>query len=233
MISSHKEIKDSFYKNGFEICYGFSFTEELASKFFSKNIEGNHHLIRTGFFIGNTKNLWPFFVKEFSCSQLLQSDSDPFDTFVEQTVKSISTKHKLSKKIIFAHQPSFSDIDENSFFPFQRFAEHIELAKIGANHLSFHPTYGYWFSMRALVFSDEALPLVNTQYNWQTDPCTRKCSDYCGKAENTNNEKDWEAELARRSSCPFASEFRFSKDQSEYHYTHNKSMLMKLKGVSL
>jgi hypothetical protein len=197
---------------GYEIIYPF-LTQDYHSKQFKIN--------RTAFMVCNTKAFWNKFVKRLKKEAL---SSNPVDETVEKDISSIF--QESDKVTIFYSHKRY----ENEFIPFQKIAHQTGMAYFDkTSHLSIHPTYGPWFSMRAIVIFDENM-------NLEISSTVLKIPEFLDENSLKNDVdkvltnqfstwKDWVKIRDRVSEMIGSNEHRFSDDQIRYHYTKDKFVL--------
>jgi hypothetical protein len=151
-----------------------------------------------GILIGNTRALWPIFVKE------RRDEPDPLERYVERVIGA------LYDRVFYAHQKY-----DGAFLPFQKIAIAAGFGALAPSRLVVHPIYGPWFALRAIAIVDgvppSRLPIAQ--------PC--HCEETCAAALDHAfaNPFEWRAWLAVRDACALRA-WRYSDEQIEYHYTH-------------
>ncbi|MBI2026197.1 MAG: hypothetical protein HYS98_00050 [Deltaproteobacteria bacterium] len=129
-----------------------------------------------GLLIGNSKHLWPLFLKDYKESADLKKSHHPLDSYTTCKINKIFDNFKVQHKIIFVHRKIQNKIpiprsalpprdgredhsqddkrnprDDTTYFPFQRLARFSGLADLSPSFLNIHPTFGPWFALRAVV----------------------------------------------------------------------------------
>lgn len=170
-----------------------------------------------GLVIGNTRKLWPPFVREH------RSDvPHPLDRYVtEHVTRIVLEATTLSTRLFFSH------VVQPAPFPMQRLAERVGLASLSPSHLAVHPIYGPWFALRAVVVVDVEGPEVAPVA--LVSPCLT-CSAPCvpaleralaisgtplDAAAVSAHARDW---IAVRDACPVGRASRYGDAQLDYHY---------------
>lgn len=179
--------------------------------------------------IGCTKAFWNHFKIEIRKDPSLIDLDNPFDEFVSSNIEKQLKNLETPYKIRYAHRPDPEHVS------FQKMASVSGLAHLSETHLSVHPIYGPWFSLRAVVVLEE---LVNIKPIKIENPCL-DCENNCLPAfknalkssedkipESKNIKDNWKDWLALRDACPIGRAYRYDEDQIYYHYTKDKSILL-------
>jgi cyanocobalamin reductase (cyanide-eliminating) / alkylcobalamin dealkylase len=112
--------------------------------------------------IGNTKFLWPYFIKYLADTPSLIENEHPLDTYIEHSVQSaldtLSTNSILKYRVFYSHIPVDHNQDDGGgyyYVAMQHCAQASGLAYLDpSSHISLHPDYGPWFALRAVVVFD-------------------------------------------------------------------------------
>jgi methylmalonic aciduria homocystinuria type C protein len=175
--------------------------------------------------VGNTRALWPKFLRELEQRSDLRSADDPVDRYVVETVE--SAREGIGER----HHVRYGHVVEPRALPIQRLAVAAGLAHLSPSHLSVHPQYGPWIALRALLVFDVPGPAGSRPV--PQDPCT-SCEKPCVAAleralELTGQagaiEPRWQAWLAVRDACPEGRTSRYDDEQVRYHYTKLRRLL--------
>jgi methylmalonic aciduria homocystinuria type C protein len=179
--------------------------------------------------IGNTRALWPCFVGALRRSPTLLDAEHPLETYVVERLEEALTAVGPQWLVRWAHQTVPAPV------AMQRLAEIAGLATLAPSHLSVHPVYGPWISLRAVVVVDvDGPPGSPPRMQRPCDDCERRCTAAfrhalaaTGPPARTHAAPDvhWERWLAVRDACPIGSEHRFDEDQTRYHYTKDRQIL--------
>jgi len=117
----------------------------------------------------------------------------------------------------------------------QRLAEVAGLAAISRTHLSIHPEFGPWISLRAVIVLD--MPADDLTVPEKTknlcNGCERSCMPAFERAMNSVKDltsetvsRDWRQWLAVRDACAVGSgKYRFCDSQIRYNYTKDRAYL--------
>jgi methylmalonic aciduria homocystinuria type C protein len=176
---------------------------------------------RLALVVGNTRALWPLFLKAFQRQLDLQRASDPLDRYVEQALaRALEGLPVL--EVRFAHELPPRRV------AIQRAADLAGMASLSPAHLSVHPIYGPWIALRALVVLD--MP-ASTSTPWPAAPCWEGCRRPCLEALQKALEvgwdpkKTWPAWVAIRDACPRGQRYRYSEEALRYHYARDRKVL--------
>jgi methylmalonic aciduria homocystinuria type C protein len=182
-----------------------------------------------GILVGNTKSLWPQFINAFSRSIFLQDDPHPLDRYVQEQVRYVLGKFSMRWDVRWDCSPPAERI------AMQRLAEIAGCATLSSTHLSVHPKFGPWISLRAVIVLDmpgDGLKAPEKTNNLCSD-CERSCLPAFERAMNSVREltsesvsRDWKQWLAVRDACPVGrDEHRFYDNQIRYSYTKDRVFL--------
>jgi methylmalonic aciduria homocystinuria type C protein len=173
--------------------------------------------------VGNTRRLWPVFLRALSADAALRAEPNPLDSYVTARVRQLAASTLgRSFQVVFAHATSPKP------FPIQRLAEAVDFAVTSPSHLSIHPEHGPWIALRAVVVVDAEGPPPSLKP--LVSPC-RGCSAPCVTAMRralsacpppvteeaiAEHAADW---IAIRDACPVGRASRYDEQQLMYHYT--------------
>lgn len=182
-----------------------------------------------GFLIGNSRKLWPVFLKQRAASSDLREATHPLDLYAAQAItRAARLATDRSFELVFAH------VIEPSPFPIQRLAEQIGFAQLAPSHLAAHPELGPWFGLRAVGVLDleveqEAAPGRARPCDGCPAPCLaafdRALAQTGGAptpASIAGNPSPW---IAIRDACPVGKQHRYGPHQLAYHYTGSPAEL--------
>jgi methylmalonic aciduria homocystinuria type C protein len=182
--------------------------------------------------IGNTRALWPCFVAALRQDATLRQADDPLDTYVTRHV------HEALRPVRPAWQVRWSHETTPAPVAMQRLAEAAGLASLAPSHLSVHPVYGPWISLRAVVVIDvDGPPGPPPRLRPPCDDCERQCMAAFERAlavagpltaTHAALESHWRDWLAVRDACPAGREHRFDEEQLRYHYTKDREILRRV-----
>lgn len=175
-----------------------------------------------GILVGNTRLLWPVFMRAWREDPALQRDPHPLDTYVTARLRSLASGTLgRSSQLVFSHATA------PKAFPIQRLAELVDFAALSPSHLSIHPQHGPWIALRAVMVADvEGPPLAPRELS---RPC-RGCSAPCVPALNralaasaapisaasiAEHAEEW---ISVRDACPVGRGSRYGEEQLAYHY---------------
>ena len=162
-----------------------------------------------GILFGNTKNLWKPFMKEFDLN--LKNELNPLDKYTENVFYSLQKKLGNEKSFIkFSH-----DVLDGEVISIQKICQISGLAyneeSIG---LCIHEKFGPWFALRCVLVFDE-------DFNEDVHQITK----FPGSNEdliNMRNEIKYALKTGNwlniRNCCKLGEEFKYTKEQIDYHY---------------
>lgn len=224
--------------------------------------------------IGNSKAIWPKFLAYCASNSSILHDPHPLNAYIERSIStalaqsfpagapppssvSSSSPSCDNYKIYWSHTTA-NLRGREGFVAMQRMAECCGLAYLDHTcHLSFHPTFGPWFSLRCtVVFSGNGIDGVNTRSLIQPTPLTcpldnatmlnvqaAAAAAFSSNSNDDNNDIDgadgklpemkdvragWEKWLAVRDAAAPGHPYRYDKQQILYHYTGDRELLRKL-----
>jgi methylmalonic aciduria homocystinuria type C protein len=184
-----------------------------------------------GILLGNTRALWPAFLRAMHTSEALAAVEHPLDGYTKELMwRLASSIQPLASCTYFAHTlPPLA-------VPIQRLAETIGLAGLSPSHLAVHPSYGPWFSLRAVLMVDIEGPSAAPPEPLR--PCAG-CAQPCVPALEralavsapvtaesiAEHAGEW---IAIRDACPIGRAFRYGDDQLAYHYQSDRRRILPL-----
>lgn len=234
---------------GFDICHSFHpslYNEHIAKHDLPLNPLPSEET-SIGYLIGNTKLLWPIFIKWYNSSK--NKIDNPLDTYCQTKIEDILSAHFPSS---FSYQVYWSsESSADKLVSMQRAASSSGLSYLDSrSHLTIHPVYGTWHSFRAVVvvtskdttifgsrsinISIPALPsfLLTPQEEQeaqlalfqalQLSDQNRLCEQLHGKGPSEQVAAAW---IAVRDCISRGKEYRFDHNQLWYHYTKDTKFL--------
>ena len=166
-----------------------------------------------GLLIGNTRALWPVFIR---AAEVEAGDADPLDRYAERVVASVV------EQLGIRAEARYAAMSEPRLVALQRLADVTGFAYLSPSHLNIHPVYGPWFGMRAVISVDLDGPPDPPRRPAAPCECERHCMPAFRAATSGG---DWTAWLAVRDSCPIGQEFRYGAEQIRYHYIKDRDLL--------
>ena len=205
---------------------GLDLVQPFNVDFYNEAVQPEHRLPAPrvgalGVLIGNTRALWPAFLKALADQPQLKASSDPLDRYVEQTITALPDRFEAR----FAHvlEPAL---------PFQRMGQLAGLAYLAPAQLLVHPRYGPWIALRAALVFDRPGPQTPTQVQDPCGQCKQACEPVMARAMAKTRtlsqaaiREVWRDWLAVRDACPVGREHRYSEAQIRYHYLKDRSVL--------
>ena len=172
--------------------------------------------------IGNTRTLWPVFVRHLQQDPQRLQRPDPLDRYVESCLSELFAGLPIRAELRWAHKAEPAHVSMQTL---------AHLAGIGYktdSYLVVHPVYGQWVALRAVA----VLPVHGPEkgFEWTEPPCAA-CSTGCGPAlaaamagqaypnGHTTVRENWMPWVAIRDACPIGKAHRYSEEQIRYHYT--------------
>jgi methylmalonic aciduria homocystinuria type C protein len=237
---SRLQCETILHSAGLDVLRWFPVTSELRSglaagtKSRALNLLPDLGVDAWGLFIGNSKALWPHFVRHVSRAA---SRAHPLDHYVQETVRRAAVELGTNPWIAFSHTAS------PSAFPMQRLADEVGFAHLGPAHLSVHPKYGPWIALRAVIvcpLAEADWPAASSDTSARPcDGCSAPCVGALEKAlggshadqatSRASSGRQLSAQSARwlavRDACPQGTEHRYEQDQILYHYDKNDGVL--------
>ena len=188
--------------------------------------------------LGNTRNIWPHFIRAMAENPERIESSDPFDTWVEEQLGDIVARWD-PLDVHYAHSS-----DSASRISMPQAAVAAGLGWISPSQLCVHPIYGPWVSWRAVIQWPEQLsdverrsrpratgPLVESPCA-SDGSCRIRCEARFRHAMNVTKpltlegvRTHWETWVSVRDCCSLGAEWRFSHEQLRYHYTADRECL--------
>ena len=228
-------IANDLKNHGFDICHPFHpkwYNDVLREENLDLALlpETNCSAI----LIGNTKHLWPYFVRWFQSRESLPEN--PLDEYCQECLQTILSRHFDDDVCIyFSHCYT-----REQLVSMQRVAMVSGLAyHDSSSQLTIHPIYGTWHSFRAVAIipSDGNVPetapqrlpcllsaaekeraVIAMKYALEVSDAEKLCEQLHGKVlEQESVIRSW---IALRDSIEIGKkEYRFDENQLMYHYT--------------
>ena len=178
--------------------------------------------------VGNTRALWTKFLQAFQNDPTLQATADPLNAYTERSLANACQVLSGEFRIYFSHSHS------EPVVAMQQLAHLSGLAHLSPSHLNVHPDYGPWIALRAVVVTKQPGPTEPRTAPIPCQNCDHDCVQAFEKAValdppatgHHGSTAHWRAWLAVRDACPTGRTWRYSDQQIEYHYTHNRRVLL-------
>lgn len=196
--------------------------------------------------IGNSAALWEPFLAACEADSAILNDPHPLECYIERSIEAaiaLLMQSNLSFRLFWSH--SMAELESGKgFVAMQRMAECSGLAYLDhTSHLSMHPKYGPWFSLRCAVVIDN-VSYTNAQ---QPEPLPCPLSEMASinvKAaadlafsrrqgggdvpEMVDVRAGWELWLAVRDAAEPGHPQKYCRDQVLYHYTGDRNLIKTL-----
>lgn len=137
--------------------WGFDLCQTVAIEDYNENVSDEHKIplipgrdSTMGILIGNSREVWPKFIKYCSENEDLLLNPDPFDTYTKIAFSSV-----LSNLSIGHFEYYCCDFNVGPLLYFQLMAEICGLCyRSQLSHMCYHHSYGHWIGLRGLVVLD-------------------------------------------------------------------------------
>jgi hypothetical protein len=211
---------------GFDVTHSFAISDLdfQLSDYLNEAIDENCY----GILVGNTRELWVKFLSWLGKKDRWEEIENPIDSYTIQIIESASAQFFPGAKIFWMHEMS------DYVVPAQQLAHSSGLAFLSRGHFTIHPIYGAWFALRAVILMNEK---ISIEKGPAVNPCLVHTEERAEKtfqelsANSTAIHKHikthWKEWLALRDIYQVGKKYRYSDAQIEYHYTHNKSVLLR------
>lgn len=198
--------------------------------------------------VGNSRALWQPFLAACRGDASLLHHPHPLETYIERSLLNVLSSHmppSASYRVFWSH--SVAELEGGAgFVAMQRLAACAGVAYLDTvSHLSLHPVYGPWFSLRcAVVLDDQTFPAAvlppallpnpldaaaQARVRCAVAAATRACAAGEGsKPEMPDVRSSWQLWLAVRNAPQRDHAWRYSQDQVLYHYTGDREFLKKV-----
>jgi methylmalonic aciduria homocystinuria type C protein len=177
--------------------------------------------------VGNTRALWPRFLRALRRQPELLAAPHPLQSYTEQSISHAVSLLGLPVSVRWSHTGG------TGLVAMQRLAQAAGLAYLAESQLSVHPTYGPWIALRAALSC--AVPGPSGPAPELRHPCGG-CGTRCRPAferalqasqgsAGVSVEPTWRLWLACRDACPTGREHRYDEAQILYHYLKDRNQL--------
>lgn len=185
---------------------------------------------RLALLVANGRDLWDHFLRAVRASHELAAQRDPLDRWIEATLSEMLTQQGVDAQVIFGHRHY-----QGRYLPLARIAHASGFCAVSPCQLAVRNDVGPWFALRALVLLEGEAPPITATSNEPCASCAAPCREPFERvvADRTpqshfNVPAEWVDWLAVRDSCPVGRAARYSPRQAEYHYTHDRKLLLPL-----
>jgi methylmalonic aciduria homocystinuria type C protein len=220
---------------------GFDLVKPLQVGWYNERVTGTLKLEDFGsaahlaVVIGNTRALWPKFLRALRRQPELLAAPHPLHSYTEQSISRAVSLLGLPVSVRWSHAGG------TGLVAMQRLAQAAGLAYLAESQLSVHATYGPWIALRAAL--SFALPGPSGVAPELRHPCLG-CAGRCrpaferalqasqsppgvagGRPLGVAVEPSWLLWLACRDACPTGREHRYDEAQIRYHYLKDREQL--------
>lgn len=219
---------------------GFDLVQPLSVGWYNELVTGTLKLEDFGsaahlaIVIGNTRALWPKFLRALRRQPELLAAPHPLHSYTEQSISRAVSLLGLPVSVRWSHAGG------TGLVAMQRLAQVAGLAYLAESQLSVHATYGPWIGLRAAL--SFALPGPSGPAPQLPHPCAG-CAGRCrpaferalqasqspagvgGGPVRVAVEPSWLLWLACRDACPTGREHRYDEAQIRYHYLKDREQL--------
>jgi len=221
---------------GFDIIEPFSVN--TYNNLFISDSNKTHLLLPTfsrhdslGVLIGNTRRLWKPFIEKYASDPVLSTSPHPLNEYSVSSINKALTELSIPSEVRYGHHMTR---EGKPTVAMQHAAHVAQFAHYDnqVSFLSYHPEYGTWFALRAVVvFQTEhdlgELLQTNVQAHNMTDQTKRELQEFIDTATTW---KDWlrmrdVATLGLLDGESIQQKWRYGPNQLQYHYTRNHSFL--------
>jgi methylmalonic aciduria homocystinuria type C protein len=187
------------------------------------------------FVIGNTKALWPSFLRHLAKHPEALDLEAPLDVYTQEHIGAIIMEECSKRGLASELRWGFKLPTEEGFVDLLRAAQLSGLAFLDEDiHMCTHPEYGPWIAFRAVVVMDAGAwrarldaPLASNPFPELRPQILGKLSEMRGAGamdEWSAHWRDW-AHL-RTLAGAAAKEHAYDEQQIEYHYTGSRAALL-------
>ncbi len=183
--------------------------------------------------VGNTRTLWPHFLAALRAKEELREGENPLDTYVCEVVSEFARALGARSRIYLAPEGG------PDLVSMVRAAQVAGFACVAPSHLAIHTEYGPWFALRAVVALDRTFvpEREETRADEPCATCDAPCLVALERAERETQPDEtgalgpgWRYWVAVRDACPLGHPYRYEDEQVRYHYTKNRTALLRAVG---
>ena len=184
--------------------------------------------------VGHGGRWWDRLLDTMTSDLALRADPDPVDRFtellVEEALDGLREEFPAASewRVRYGHHPAPPDL--------QGLAVAAGLVSLGPAGLCAHRELGPWCSLRAVIETDIAATTPSQVAGGPCEGCDAPCLPALEDAlrrfpvrEGMTRlpQEGWRAYLGARDACPVGRGSRFTEDQLEYHYTHERAAIVR------
>ena len=214
---------------GLDLAWPFSLERYNASASPREQLPNFGRVETQALLLGNTRALWPTFLRAIAQDTQLARTEHPLDDYVVRQVESARAR------LPYATHVEFSHVVRPRALPFQRLAELAGFARRSPSQLNVHHEYGPWFALRAVLVLDcevtTPTPAAPDLCSACAQPCVPAFEHALASAKHAqrslglavvHDAANW---IGIRDACPYGRDYRYSEDQLRYHYAKDRAAL--------
>jgi hypothetical protein len=193
--------------------------------------------------VGNSAAIWRPFVAACAADPSLLASLHPLETYMERCIDNSLLPILASlgpRRLFWSHSQATLAGGKRGFVAMQRMAECCGMAYLDhTSHLSMHPSFGPWFSLRCCIILDSVrweaspppplpCPLTPAQHaNVKTaaEAAFGRADGDSALLEIGDVRTGWELWLAVRIAAAPGHAHKYNQQQILYHYTGNRDIL--------
>ena len=228
MTTKKRSLAHQLQSTGFDVVHPFPLQSLSESSREAIGCSVNIEQIACGVLVGNTASVWQPFLLWLHQQSEWQRLHHPFNTYSEYAIQTSCAQVYTDHQIFWVHET------KSYVLPIQKIAHEIGLAFLSAGHFNIHPQFGPWFALRALVLlPTEPAPTVQKAFN-PSDPSIElqaaRLFQQLYQQTMTSSEahpiqNHWRSWLTLRDLYEVGRGHRYSEEQIQYHYTHDRTVL--------
>ena len=196
--------------------------------------------------IGNSASVWRPFLNACAHDASLLTDPHPLQCYLQRNIETALSTNTTSYRVYWSHCTAELVSGGRGYVAMQRMAECSGLAYLDhTSHLSIHPVFGPWFSLRCAIVMDDVYfcdsnesgtspslpplpppPRLVCPLDDATVAAVKEaaCIAFEGQSGIEKNKK-WQKWLAVRDAVGAEHPHRYCERQIVYHYTGDRDAL--------